>query len=153
MLPYEDNHNLIQNFLFQGAFWGGTTSLVVLMWLIIGSQFHRSKFPYPRLPISTDNCTSFINATTHPGKSTLQNMLEDEDGFFLYRIAQLYYTVIALLIVVVISIIVSRITRSRHHYIKRDYLSPVIHFMLPKETHSAEYHVVELQTNKSNASI
>nr|XP_022915696.1 sodium-coupled monocarboxylate transporter 2-like [Onthophagus taurus] len=123
----------------KGALCGGTASLIIMAWITIGGYIHRSKYPYIPLPLSTNSC---INNTITKLTQSVPDQ-ESEDGFFLYTISHNYYSMIAVMIVIVVSVIVSYFTKDKETVVNKDYISPVAHFLLSGKDNENSYHDVD----------
>lgn len=132
----------------KGAVAGGLISIVTMIWIIVGTQWHKMnhRVYHESLPSATDGClnlSSLFNDTI----TTTQNLTQIEpvdEPFFIYRISFLYYTLLGVLIVVVVGTIVSFICgASDLSEVDRDHFSPCItRFMPPKKYMEVSLHTV-----------
>jgi len=95
----------------KGAVVGGLISIVTMIWIIIGTQWHKMnhRVYHESLPSTTDGCLNLSSLFNHT-IATTQNLTQVEpvDGpFFIYRISFMYYTLLGVLIVIVVGTIVS----------------------------------------------
>ncbi|GAB0089909.1 sodium-coupled monocarboxylate transporter 1 [Sergentomyia squamirostris] len=87
-----------------GAFYGGLTSLVVILYVGIMAQLSNQE-PEP-LPTSMEACECFLNAT----EDAIMSAEDDQDadlGFPLFRISYMWYSFLGMALTVVLSILVS----------------------------------------------
>lgn len=114
----------------KGAVAGGLVSMVMMIWIIIGAQWHmvKNQFSYQPLPTTTEGCvngSSMLNQTT-----TMQTPIQTEsteEPFFIYRISFMYYTLVGALLVMVVGTIVSFICGAHDlRDIDQDYFPPFI---------------------------
>lgn len=66
-----------------------------------------------------------------------------DEPFFIYKITYYYYTIMGFVLVFLIGIPISLLTRNKNHHVDRDLISPVCHWLLPKEKETVEYYSVE----------
>ncbi|XP_032679849.1 sodium-coupled monocarboxylate transporter 1-like [Odontomachus brunneus] len=136
----------------KGAMIGALISMVTMMWIIVGAQWHmvNHHFSYPSLPTSTEGClrtsTGLLNQTATI-TTTTQNPVQIESAdepFFIYRISFMYYTMLGALIVMVIGTIVSFICGAPDlGDLDRDHFPPFItRFMPTKKYMEVSLHAV-----------
>ncbi|KAJ9582261.1 hypothetical protein L9F63_003390, partial [Diploptera punctata] len=141
----------------KGALAGGLSSLLLMGWLVTGAQaaVSRGAIIFDMKPMSTEGCniTTFTSNLTdpqpiimHPDMSSHNS---DEDlPFVLFRISYLYFNVVGCLTVIVVGLVVSFITgANKAGEVNPDLLSPVIHWMLPKNKNK-EYKPVKQLSNQ-----
>ncbi|KAJ4433273.1 hypothetical protein ANN_15532 [Periplaneta americana] len=99
-------HNLLGS---KGALTGSICSLLVMGWLVIGSQkeIAEGRIKDVTLPTSVDGCGFNV---TMPEQPPSISSLEEDDVFILYRLSMLYYALTGTVIVFVVGIIVSHFT-------------------------------------------
>jgi len=95
----------------KGAVAGGLVSMMTMIWIIVGAQWHMAnrRFRYETLPSTTEGCsnlTGSLNQTIAATRTPMQVESADEP-FFVYRISFMYYTLLGALIVLLIGTIVS----------------------------------------------
>lgn len=93
----------------KGAVAGGLVSMVTMIWIIVGAQWHMAnrRLYYEPLPSTTEGC---LNVSGLFNRTTTQNSTQVESAdepFFMYRISFMYYTLLGALIVMVIGTAVS----------------------------------------------
>lgn len=123
-----------------GAMAGGLCGLVLMAWVVVGSQaaIATRRLVYPWLPTRVDGCAHNVTDILHDKDMTWTNsILEDAtdpaDTFMLYRLSYYYYTLIGALIVVVVGVAVSFLTGPQDpRTVNQSLLSPAIHGFLPK---------------------
>ncbi|XP_069699571.1 sodium-coupled monocarboxylate transporter 2-like [Periplaneta americana] len=93
----------------KGALTGSICSLLVMGWLVIGSQkeIAEGRIKDVTLPTSVDGCGFNV---TMPEQPPSISSLEEDDVFILYRLSMLYYALTGTVIVFVVGIIVSHFT-------------------------------------------
>ncbi|EFN79439.1 Sodium-coupled monocarboxylate transporter 1 [Harpegnathos saltator] len=140
----------------KGAVSGGLVSMIMMMWIIVGAQWHmvNHHFSYPSLPTTTEGClhapASLFNQTMTTiitTSTTTQNPVQIEpadEPFFIYRISFMYYTLLGALIVMVIGTIVSFICGAPDlGDIDRDHFPPfVTRFMPTKKYMEVSLHTI-----------
>lgn len=115
----------------KGAVIGGLVSMVTMIWIIVGAQWHMAnhRLYYEALASTTEGCLNGpFNRTmaTTSAQSVLQVESADEP-FFIYRISFMYYTPLGALIVIVIGTLVSFICGAPDlRDIDRDHFPPFI---------------------------
>ncbi|KAF5288204.1 hypothetical protein FQA39_LY03972 [Lamprigera yunnana] len=126
----------------KGSLIGGTVALIINGWLIFGNMWYRTQglLEYKRKPTFTDNCPDNIN-TTIIISSTIKS---DADIFILYRISFWYFTVIGTIMVVVVGVIVSWLTKEKNFKVNSNLLSPIARVIMRKTDvpHSGVYYDV-----------
>lgn len=121
----------------KGAVIGGLVSMVTMMWIIVGAQWHivNHRFSYPSLPTTTEGClqasaAGLLNQTATTTATITQNPVptgSTDEPFFIYRISFMYYTLLGTLIVMVIGTVVSFICGAPDlGDIDRDHFPPFI---------------------------
>lgn len=93
----------------KGALAGSICSLLVMGWLVFGSQkeMAEGRMRDVSLPTSVDGCGFNV---TMPEQPPTMASVEEDDVFILYRLSMLYYALTGTLIVLVVGIIVSHFT-------------------------------------------
>ncbi|XP_069699566.1 sodium-coupled monocarboxylate transporter 1-like isoform X2 [Periplaneta americana] len=91
----------------KGALVGSIVSLLVMGWLVFGTQkaFADGTMSYPKLPTSTAAC-GFNDTLTE----ILTTDVPKEEPFILYRISFMYYTTVGFIIMFVVAMVVSHFT-------------------------------------------
>ncbi|KAK9722155.1 Sodium:solute symporter family [Popillia japonica] len=125
-----------------GALSGGITSLVIMFWIVMRSQWYRLNniITHQILPVNTDGCnntlTSHINKTITRISTTLNNSTvitpTSELPHAIYRISIFWYTLMGLLIVFIVSIAVSAFTKSNKP-LKKECITPIVRRYLNNE--------------------
>ncbi|XP_014468065.1 PREDICTED: sodium-coupled monocarboxylate transporter 1-like [Dinoponera quadriceps] len=138
----------------KGAVIGGLVSMMMMMWIIVGAQWHmvNHRFSYPSLPTTTEGClptsTGLLNQTASTTiVPTVQDPVHIESAgepFFIYRISFMYYTLLGALVVMVIGTVVSFICGAPDlGDIDRDHFPPfVTRFMPAKKYMEVSLHTV-----------
>ncbi|XP_035707984.1 sodium-coupled monocarboxylate transporter 1 [Folsomia candida] len=91
----------------KGAFWGTFTSLVVMLWLGIGTSLANSGKPsVSKLTLSVEGCSNF---TTAPSNFLNQTAKSDEISEF-YKISYYWYTLIGCCVNMLVGTVVSFLT-------------------------------------------
>ncbi|KAK9722162.1 Sodium:solute symporter family [Popillia japonica] len=137
----------------KGALSGGVTSLVIMFWIVMKTQWYNFNkiITYPILPVSTDGCnstiTSNINATIMESAKILSNTTvvtaATEVPHPIYRVSIFWYTLIGLLIVFFVSILVSMFTKSNKP-LKKDCIAPLVRrFLKIEEDGPPEYDTID----------
>ncbi|XP_018332183.1 sodium-coupled monocarboxylate transporter 1-like [Agrilus planipennis] len=125
----------------KGAYWGGMVGLVGTSIIILTAQYYKMMkiLTFPPKPLSTDGCPHLVNATL---SSWTSDPVVHQQPFAIFRITHYYYAFIGTAITVIVGLIVSYLTkRPTDPPVNRDYISPVVHFALPKEKPSDYYSV------------
>ena len=113
----------------KGAIVGGLTSILFMIWVIVGAQVNmaQKRLVYPPLPTSTENClnhTVFNQTTTHTGDIPADG---EEKPFVLFTISFMYYSLCGFLISMVIGTVVSFMTGSNDlREVERDHFPPFV---------------------------
>uniref|UniRef100_A0A1Y1KD11 Sodium/solute symporter n=1 Tax=Photinus pyralis TaxID=7054 RepID=A0A1Y1KD11_PHOPY len=126
----------------KGALCGGVAGLVFNSWLVLSNQWYKYQGlikDYPK-PLSVEGCTGEINTNVTQGA---HGVLEEEPNAF-YRISFWYYTFLGFLVVIVVGLVVSWLTRKNNPPVRPELLSPSVQFLLPKEKDSE----IRLDTTK-----
>ena len=109
-----------------GGFIGFLVSLSLQIWILLGVQFTKTQMKNERLPFSIANCSIPINITTtiktNSSISSPRNPLLN-----FYSISYMWYTPIAVSVVLIVGIIVSYLTRSKNSNIADQKLLITIH--------------------------
>nr|XP_022901374.1 sodium-coupled monocarboxylate transporter 2-like [Onthophagus taurus] len=129
----------------KGALIGGISSLLILSWLIISTFWYKisNRVEYPTLPtfITSCNISEIANISTTSTDKIFNN---DPTVPIMYQISHYYYNPIGALTVIIISILISYLTKKKNHYVKDDYLSPLVLYFRKKISYS-KYKSVELR--------
>jgi Na+/proline symporter len=96
----------------KGAVAGALVSMVTMIWIIVGAQWHMAnrRFRYEPLPSTTEGCSNLagsFNQTIATTRNPMPQVESADEPFFVYRISFMYYTLLGALIVIVIGTIVS----------------------------------------------
>jgi len=117
----------------KGAVVGGLISMVTMIWIIIGAQWHMANhhFYYEALPSTTEGCLNVLGLFNRTMATTsTQNPMQVEpvdEPFFMYKISFMYYTLLGALIVIMIGTLVSFICGAPDlRDIDRDHFPPFI---------------------------
>ncbi|KAJ1532030.1 hypothetical protein ONE63_000664 [Megalurothrips usitatus] len=121
-----------------GAMAGGLSSLLLMSWVVGGSQaaLASRRLVYPWLATRVDGCASNVTDILSDDHMTWVNSVgkvaDPHDTFVLYRVSYYYYTMLGAGIVVVVGLVVSLLTGPQDAgAVNRDLLSPAIHGFLP----------------------
>ncbi|XP_050448489.1 sodium-coupled monocarboxylate transporter 1-like isoform X2 [Cataglyphis hispanica] len=133
----------------KGAVVGGLMSMVTMIWIIVGAQWHmvNRRLYYEPLPSTTDGCLNMPGLSNRT-VTTTQNLVQvesvEDEPFFMYRISFMYYTLLGALIVIVIGTIVSFVCGAPDlSDVNRDHFAPFItRFMPPKKYMEVSLHTV-----------
>lgn len=113
----------------KGAIVGGLSSMLFMIWLIVGAQINmaQKRLFYEPLPTSNDKCLnveSLFNQTMH---KILVSTVPDEKPFILFTISFMYYALIGFLIVMVVGTMVSFICGVPNlQNVDRNHFPPII---------------------------
>ncbi|KAL6443073.1 hypothetical protein ACFW04_002798 [Cataglyphis niger] len=116
----------------KGAVVGGLMSMVTMIWIIVGAQWHmvNRRLYYEPLPSTTDGCLNMpglLNRTVTTTQNLVQVESVEDEPFFMYRISFMYYTLLGALIVIVIGTIVSFVCGAPDlSDVNRDHFAPFI---------------------------
>lgn len=120
----------------KGAVVGGLMSMVTMIWIIVGAQWHMMtrRLYYEPLPSTTDGCLNMpgllnrtVTTTQNLTNLSLQDESVEDEPFFMYRISFMYYTLLGALIVIVIGTIVSFVSGAPDlSDVNRDHFAPFI---------------------------
>ncbi|XP_017772840.1 PREDICTED: sodium-coupled monocarboxylate transporter 1-like [Nicrophorus vespilloides] len=113
----------------KGAMSGGIGSLIIMSFIILGSQINKNKglIYYEPKPLSIDGCNSTITSPAFELNTA------SEDVSALFRITHYYYAAMGTLLVLLIGLPVSYFTRNEEDVVDPDLISPVSKWMLKKE--------------------
>nr|XP_022915692.1 sodium-coupled monocarboxylate transporter 2-like [Onthophagus taurus] len=110
-----------------GALTGGITSLIVMTWIVVTSQWYKTKgvIKYPPLPAFTHGCNVTLNALNETISTTsFPKLSEPEEPFVIYKVSFYFYTLFGLIIVFIVSIAVSYFTKS-DETLNKDCIAPI----------------------------
>lgn len=109
-----------------GALTGVIAGLGMSFWIGIGAFV--SKPHITKLPVSVEDCPSYLNVTMPPSNlSHLTTLLSNQDIFPLYRISYMWYGVVGCMVAVIVGLVVSFITgRKKSEDLDINLLSPVV---------------------------
>lgn len=115
----------------KGAVAGGLVSMMTMIWIIVGAQWHmvNRRLYYEPLPSTTDGCLNLpgLNRTVATAQNLSVQVESADEPFFMYRISFMYYTLLGALIVIVIGTIVSFVCGAPDlGDVNRDYLTPFV---------------------------
>lgn len=110
----------------KGVLVGGYTSLMCMLWLVGGAQWHtmHGRIKHNSLPTSVDNCSYPWNETLSSTTPTLMN--SSEEPMVLFRISFMYYTMIGAAIVIVVGTIASYFFGIDLENVDPDHITPMI---------------------------
>ncbi|XP_019875827.2 sodium-coupled monocarboxylate transporter 1 [Aethina tumida] len=121
----------------KGAFWGAITSVVCMLVIIFGGKYYEQMgmIHHPGLPLSVDGCDFPVNTTiTSALNNTIMNGTSTNgQPLFFFRFSFYYNTLIGTIISMVVGLIISYATEKDEKEVDRSVLSPVVHFLLPKD--------------------
>ncbi|XP_022901372.1 sodium-coupled monocarboxylate transporter 2-like [Onthophagus taurus] len=129
----------------KGALIGGISSFLILAWLIISTFWYKinNRVEYPTLPIFTTSCN--VSEIANISISSTNKIFNNDPTVpIMYQISHYYYHPIGAISVVVIGVLISFITKKKNHYVKDDYLSPLVLYFRKKISYS-KYKSVELR--------
>lgn len=115
----------------KGAVAGGLVSMMTMIWIIVGAQWHmvNRRLYYEPLPSTTDGCLNLpdLNRTVATVQNLSVQVESADEPFFMYRISFMYYTLLGALIVIVIGTIVSFVCGAPDlGDVNRDHLTPFV---------------------------
>ncbi|XP_011639285.1 sodium-coupled monocarboxylate transporter 1-like isoform X2 [Pogonomyrmex barbatus] len=116
----------------KGVLFGGCFGLIVMLWLVGGTQWHtiHDKIKYDSLPTSVDSCPYPLNETLSTA-ITPTWMDSGEEPMILFQISFVYYTLIGAMIVVVIGTIASYVFGMDLENVDPDHIAPMMKRFLP----------------------
>ncbi|KAJ8683516.1 hypothetical protein QAD02_019308 [Eretmocerus hayati] len=117
----------------KGALVGGYCSLISMIWLVVGSQWHKmhGRISFPHLPTSIEGCDASLNVT-----QVIKPMTESDgvEPFFLFRVSMFHFTTIGSIVGITIGILTSIIAQETDiSKVNPDYIAPPLRRFLPKE--------------------
>lgn len=109
ILPTKIKSLNISIFSYQGIIVGSTVSVLVVSIILVGAQIHHVA-QVSTLPVQTDQCRvqNFDNSTTPA--TTLPSIVASAEVFWLFRLSFMYYALMGLIVMVIVSHITSRLT-------------------------------------------
>ncbi|XP_012259063.2 sodium-coupled monocarboxylate transporter 1-like [Athalia rosae] len=122
----------------KGAIIGGVTGFFFTAWMIVGAQIHKARdtLRYETLPVSVDECPSFMNMTDWVA-STKAPIAPEDEPMTLFMISFLFYSFVGAITVLVCGTIASFATgASDLNKLNRDHFSPVVQRFLPREKYT-----------------
>ncbi|XP_017772836.1 PREDICTED: sodium-coupled monocarboxylate transporter 1-like [Nicrophorus vespilloides] len=116
----------------RGALFGAVTSFVIVLWMFLGAKYYQQNgyITIKTKPLSVEGCDFFQNKTS-PIEISQENQFTP---LFIYRISHNYYTIIGTIITIVTGLVISYIPGGDMKIPRKEYLSPLVHWLLPKET-------------------
>lgn len=121
----------------KGVTVGTIVSLIVMNWLVIGTQWnvYKKRIHNPSLPTSIEKCS---NATIAAAAVITQNGLADAVGndhefdqpWAIFRISMMHFTMIGTMLVIIVALITSYFTGEMKNVAKTvnpDYIHPAFH--------------------------
>ncbi|XP_015834034.1 sodium-coupled monocarboxylate transporter 2 [Tribolium castaneum] len=131
----------------KGAFYGTIGGVIFISTLIFPTKYFETQglIKYPPKPLSTERC-DFFNET-----NIFENVLHRNSSTYfeppaIFRISFYYYTLIGALSTIIFALIISYMTNKNDPPVDKSLISPVSHFLLPKDTKTngvVEYNTVE----------
>ncbi|XP_024083167.1 sodium-coupled monocarboxylate transporter 1-like [Cimex lectularius] len=115
----------------KGAAWGALVSLVVMTWILVGSNLAMANglISNPVLPTSIEGCPFNVTDVVPVAQAAT-----DAYVFPLYKVSIFYYSFIGCTVVMVVGLVVSYLTGpNKIGDVNRKLLSPLIYGLLPKE--------------------
>lgn len=93
----------------KGAIAGGLTSILFMIWIIIGAQVNmaQKRFYYPPLPTSTEDCINVKNVFNQTKAHNDFLPIAEDKPFILYTISFMYYTLLGFLVSMIVGTAVS----------------------------------------------
>lgn len=113
----------------KGVLFGGCVSLISMLWLVGGAQWHsvHGRIKYDSLPTSADGCPYPLNETTVVPITVTRTLTNpDEEPMILFQISFMYYTVIGALIVIVAGSVASHFFGIDLESVNPDYIAPMM---------------------------
>ena len=113
----------------KGAISGACTSLLIMGWLVGGTQWHilNNRIHYPSLPTSVEDCPYPLNETLTQESATVPPLAPEDEPMILYHIGIFYFTLIGGFIVIFIGAIISYFTGEMDlSNVNPDHVSPII---------------------------
>ncbi|XP_071056778.1 sodium-coupled monocarboxylate transporter 1-like [Onthophagus taurus] len=132
-----------------GALTGGITSLIVMAWIALTSQWYKTKgiIKYPPLPAFTHGCNVTLNALNETISTTsCPKLSEPEEPFVIYKVSFYFYTLLGLIIVFIVSIAVSYFTKS-DETLNKDCIAPISQRFIKSEKHPPTYYTIDKAAN------
>ncbi|RZC34871.1 SSF domain containing protein, partial [Asbolus verrucosus] len=134
----------------KGAFYGGIGALLIAACIVIPIKYYEIQgiLKYAPKPLSTNNCS--LNQTTF-----IFDENEAREPHFIFRISFYYFTVIGTASSVIFSLIISYMTNKNDPPVDKALLSPVIHFLLPRDEavdNKVKYNTIEQALENLTAS-
>ena len=112
----------------KGAIMGTSTSLLVMLYIIIGAKWHKlnNRIRFSNLPMSVDNCSYPLNEPKIENVTFAPLDVEDKP-MILFQISFLYYTMLGTFITIVVAVITSFLVKeSDTSKINPDHVSPIV---------------------------
>jgi sodium-coupled monocarboxylate transporter 8/12 len=124
----------------KGALVGGYATLIFMIWMVVGSQWHvmNKRIQFPHLPTNIDKCNFTANETiirTTPGPP----LSPSEEPFFLFRISMMYFTMTGTVVGIIIALVISYIYNEMDaSTVNPDHISPILHRLVFSLAHDKE---------------
>lgn len=118
----------------KGAITGGLSSLIIMSVIVIKSQIYQFQnlITYPAKTISIEGCENVSNATL---PTIMQSISPEFEPSFLFRITYWYYGIMGCLIVFIVGIPMSYLTKSKtDKIVNRDLITPIMQWALKDES-------------------
>lgn len=113
----------------KGAIAGGLTSILFMIWIIVGAQVNmaQKRFYYPPLPTSTEDCINAKNVFNQTMTYNDSLPIVEDKPFILYTISFMYYTLLGFLVSMIVGIVVSFMFGSPDlREVDRNHFPPII---------------------------
>ncbi|CAB0041681.1 unnamed protein product [Trichogramma brassicae] len=114
----------------KGALAGGLTTLIFMMWLVGGSQWHvmNKRIQYEQFPTSTDGCDASFNISITSNSTLLEPIEAEDEPFFMFRISVFYFTLIGSFLGITVGVVTSYLTKEIDtSTVNPDHISPFLH--------------------------
>ncbi|XP_014222934.1 sodium-coupled monocarboxylate transporter 2-like [Trichogramma pretiosum] len=132
----------------KGALAGGLTTLIFMMWLVGGSQWHvmNKRIQYEQFPTSTDGCDASLNISITSNSTLLEPIDAEDEPFFMFRISVFYFTLIGSFLGITVGVVTSYLTKEIDtSTVNPDHISPFLHRFLPKKKY-IEVHIDDIKS-------
>lgn len=123
----------------KGAIAGGLTSILFMIWIIVGAQVNmaQKRFYYPPLPTSTEDCINAKNVFNQTKAYNDSFPIVEDKPFILYTISFMYYTLLGFLVSMIVGTAVSFIFGTPDlRDVDRNHFPPIIQRFLPPKKYT-----------------
>ncbi|KAK4876935.1 hypothetical protein RN001_009441 [Aquatica leii] len=129
----------------KGAFWGTIVGFVISFWIASFNQWYNLQGAFNSFikPLSVDGCNFSFNS------SVLKPLINVNKPFILYRLSYWYSSLISAVLVTVVGVVISCITKSEKEKLNPELISPFAHFIIKKVRGRREAHIIsDLEENE-----